>query len=117
MVGQLLLSEIPNLNLLVEDEVGIAVCHQWEGKNVIHSEIYEADFTLEKLKEAKKRSDAIDNAFRSKGVTELFTWGENEQHRRYNLFLGYKPTGRIMNYTFVDKDYPFDVMEYKKDLV
>lgn len=117
LVGQLLLSGIPNLNLLFEDDFGIAVCHEWQGQYIIHSEMYSGEYNLHNLKEVKRRSDAVDNAFKAKGVRTLYTWAENDQQKKYNTFLGYKPTGRIMNDTFVDKDYPFDVLEYKKELL
>lgn len=116
MVGQLLLSEIPNLNLLFEDEKGIVVCHEWDNKYVIHSELYNGDLSLENLKYAKRISDAIDSAFRAKGVKEVFTWAENDEQKRYNRFLGYRPTGQTVNDTFVDKEYPYEVLEYKKEL-
>ncbi len=110
------MSGIPNLNLLFEDDFAIAVCHEWDDKYIIHSEMYSGDYTLDNLKEVKRRSDAIDNAFRSKGIKEIYTWAENDDQKKYNRFLGYKPTGRIMNDTFVDKNYPNEVLEYRKEL-
>lgn len=71
---------------------------------------------MDNLKEVKRRSDAIDNAFRQKGVKEIYTWAETEDHKKYNKFLGYKPTGKTVNDTFVDKEYPYEVTEYKKEL-
>jgi len=117
LVGQLLLSGIPNLNLLFEDEVGIAVCHLWEGHYIIHSELYSGDFSLDSLKEVKRRSDAVDKAFRTKGIKTIYTWAETEEQMRYNTFLGYVPTGRVVNSSFTNKDYPNQVLEYKKDLM
>ena len=117
LVGQLLLAEIPNLNLLYEGEEGIAVCHEWDGKYIIHSEIWNPDPNLEDLKAAKRVSNAIDKAFKQKGIKTLYTWAENDTQKRYNLFLGFSPTGQKVNDTFVDKDYPYEVFEYKKDLV
>jgi hypothetical protein len=111
------MSGIPNLNLLYEDERGIVVCHQWDGKYIIHSDLYDPTFNLETLKYVKGVSDAIDNAFKAKGVKTLYTWAETEDQKRYNAFLGYKPTGETVNKTFVDKDYPNEVLEYKKDLI
>jgi hypothetical protein len=101
---------------LFEDDFGLAVCHEWDGKYVIHSEVYSGDFSLDNLKEVRRRSNAVDTAFKAKGIKEIYTWAENDEQKRYNLFLGYRPTGRIMNETFMDKDYPFQVLEYKKDL-
>lgn len=97
--------------------MGIVVCHDWDDKHIIHSEIYDDKYTLENLKIAKKVSDAVDQAFKRKGVKVLHTWAETEQQKRYNLFLGYKPTGRIVNDGFAEKNYPREVFEYKKDLI
>jgi hypothetical protein len=112
----LLLAGIPNLNLLYEGEDGIAVCHEWEGKYIIHSELWNPSPTFEDLKAAKRVSNAIDKAFKARGISKLHTWAEDETQKKYNLFLGFKPTGRIVNSTFVDKDYPNTVYEYEKDL-
>ena len=71
---------------------------------------------MEDLKHAQTISMAIDEAFKAKGVDTIYTWGETKEHDRYNKFLGYVPTGNKMNETFVMKDYPYDVMEYKKEL-
>lgn len=115
MVGQLLISGTPNLNLVFEDETGIVVCHNWQGKNVIHSELYDAP-TKDSLKKAKEISEAIDTAFKTRGFNTLYTWAETEEQKRYNLFLGYSPTGEKVNSTFQDKEYPREVFEYKKEL-
>ena len=116
MVGQLLLAGIPNLNLLVEDEIGLAVSHYWGGKYVIHSELFDPSPSLDTLKRAKEISNAIDTAFKEKGITTLYTWAETEDQKRYNKFLGYTPTGKTVNETFAAKEYPRDVLEYKKEL-
>ncbi|MAZ33832.1 MAG: hypothetical protein Tp178MES00d2C33159091_32 [Prokaryotic dsDNA virus sp.] len=110
------MSGIPNLNLLYEGPEGIVVCHVWEGRYVIHSELYNPEPTLDDLKAAQKISHTIDEAFKEKGIKELYTWGENDTHARYNKFLGFKETGRVMNSTFVDSAYPIEVLEYRKEL-
>jgi hypothetical protein len=110
------MSEIPNLNLLVETDVGIAVCHEWDGKYIIHSELYQEP-TPETLKEAKRISNAIDKAFITKGIPTIYTWAETSEQERYNKFLGYQPTGRTVNNSFVDQNYPRAVLEYKKELM
>lgn len=116
MVGALLLAGIPNLNLLVETETGIAACHLWDDKYVIHSELYKEP-TPSTLKEARLISDAIDAGFKAKGIETLYTWAETSEQDRYNKFLGYTPTGRTVNKTFSDQAYPREVREYKKDLI
>ncbi len=116
LVGQLLLAGIPNLNILYEGEEGIAVCHEWKGKYVIHSELYNKEPSLDDLKVAKDISNNIDQAFKRKGITHLYTWAEDDTQARYNTFLGYKNTGRTVNDTFTDKEYPREVFEYVKEL-
>jgi hypothetical protein len=102
---------IPNLNLLFEDDDGAAVCHEFDGKYIIHSE-FRKEITKELLKKAMEVSFMIDNAFRERGITELYTWAENDKQHRYNQFLGYFPTG---NEVKID-GYDNSIFEYKKDL-
>lgn len=116
MVGQLLIAGIPNLNLLYEGEEGIVACHLWDGKYVIHSELYQEEPSLEDLKAAKHISDEIDKVFAERGIEEIFTWAENKTQERYNKFLGYVDTGETVNHTFVDKTYPYPMKEFKKRL-
>lgn len=116
LVGQLILAEIPNLNILYEGPEGVAVCHLWDGKYVIHSELYSANPSKEDVKRAMEVSREIDKAFKEKGIDRLYTWAENETQAKYNQFLGYKKTGNTVNNSFVDKDYPTPVFEYVKEL-
>lgn len=102
--------------MLYEGPEGVVVCHSWNGKHIIHSELYAEDPKGTDLKNAFKISAAIDNAFRRKGISTLYTWAETEQQDKYNAFLGYEPTGYIVNDEFMDKDYPREVREYKKEL-
>ena len=116
MVGQLLMSGIPNLNLLFEDEIGIAVCHNWNGKNIIHSEFY-GEPSTDQMRAAKDISAMIDAGFKQKGVETIYTWAETDKQKRYNKFLGFKPTGESVNSSFSRADYPREVFEYKKELI
>lgn len=103
--------------MLYEDKTGIVACHVWDGKCVIHSELYNKEPTMDDLKVAKEISDGIDQAFKEKGITKLYTWAETPIQDRYNKFLGYKATGKLVNSTFNDADYPNEVREYEKELV
>lgn len=116
LVGQLLLAGVPHLNLLFEDELGISAVHFFKEKYIIHSEIY-AEPTLEVMKEAKKRSLLVDKIFKDKGIKEIYTWAEAPEQHRFNKYLGYIPTNVIVNDTFVEKDYPYEVHEYRKELI
>lgn len=93
----------------------MAYCHFWDGKYVIHSEA-DCEMDLNFLKKAKKISNLIGKEFKNKGVKTIYTWAETEEQKKYNLFLGYTPTGKTVNETFTSKDYPREVYEYKKDL-
>lgn len=97
---------------MYEDEDGIVICHTFDNKFIIHSEL-KKDITNSLLKKAKQVSEEVDIAFKTKGVDTLYTWAETEAQDRYNIFLGYEPTGA--NVTMPD-NYPNIVREYKKVL-
>lgn len=111
MAGQLLTLEIPNLNLVYEDDTALVIDHFYEDKHIIHSEIkVEAD--LKFLKHASKVFDIISETYKEHGIDEIYTWGEDETHDRYNLFLKFKPTGKV----FTVPNYDKELSEYVRKL-
>lgn len=112
MVGLLDTAEIPNLKEIFRDEtIGVVACHCIGGKFVIHSQAF-TPLDKRGLEVAQELNVQIDEAFRQKGVTKLHTWAETDEQYRYNLFLGYKPTGCEV----VIDGYPQTVYEFEKDL-
>ena len=55
----------------------------------------------------------IDEGFRSRGIDKLYTWAETDEQYRYNLFMGFKPTGEEIVFSY---DYPNTVYEFVKEL-
>ena len=94
LAGLLDSAELPNLKELFRDEtIGIAAADLVGEKIVLHSEIY-GERDGPKLKLVQRISAMIDEAFRSKGVEKLYTYSDGtDEGYRYNLFLGFKPTG------------------------
>jgi hypothetical protein len=111
-VGPLHIQETPSLKKLFEDENGSAFVHIIEDKFYIHSHSNNG-YTHQTLKKAIQYSKAIDEAFKEKGLTKLYTTGYTPEHDHYNEFLGYKPNGNIVEYENWDGP---TVYEYEKDL-
>lgn len=121
--GQSGTEEIPNLDkfhpLFQEDSIGSAFAHEYFDQNegkvkfVIHSSLDNP--TLEGLKIARDISCHIDDSFKEKGVTELYTWGYTPDHDKYNKFLGYFPTGKVIQFA-EGCDPGYVIQEYKKVL-
>ncbi len=123
MVGPLLTLGIPSLKPLYEDDTGVVFLYiTREGKYTIHTEYFLEDETetmpKELIQRSKMISDFIDQGMKQRGIKELYTWGENKTHERWNKFLGYSPTGKIVNEIEgeLPEDYPNTVEEYKKVL-
>lgn len=90
--GLLRTGEIPNLKELFRDEnLGVCGVHVLDGKLIIHSQLF-GEPTKDRLARAREASIAVDEAFRARGVKEIYTWAETDEQYRYNLFLGFKPT-------------------------
>jgi len=112
LAGLLATQEIPNLKELFYDEaIGTAAVHSLGEKYVIHSEIF-GERSKEKLTTVQQISAMIDEGFRNRGINKLHTWAETEEQYRFNLFLGYKPTGNEVTIP----DYPNPVYEFEKEL-
>lgn len=91
--GLLSTVETPNLKEIYRDpSLGVVAVHILGEKHVIHSEIF-GDITREKIQKAQLVNTMIDEAFQRKGVDRLYTWAQTDVQYRWNLFLGYKPTG------------------------
>lgn len=113
MAGLLDSAELPNLKELFRDEnIGCAAVDLVGEKLVVHSEIY-GDRGREKLKMVQQVNEAIDNAFRERGVEKIYTWAQTDEQYRYNIFLGYRPTGYEV--TFDGK--PSGYFEFEKVLI
>ena len=112
MVGLLATAELPNLKEIFRDEdIGVCALHLVDEKIVIHSELFgRVDKT--KLSQAREVSDAIDVALKERGVQTLYTWAGTDEQYRYNLFMGFKPTGKEV--TFDGKLSGF--FEFEKEL-
>ena len=97
MAGLLDTAELPNLKELFRDEnVGIAAVDTSGEKLVVHSEIY-GRRDRQKLEAVQAASAAIDEAFRSRGVEKIYTFSDGtDEGYRYNIFLGWQPTGEEM---------------------
>ena len=96
MAGLLDTQEIPNLKELFRDEaIGIAALHLDGEKVVIHSEIY-GDRGRRKLALVQEVNVMIDEKLKAKGIEKLTTYATTEEEYRYNVFLGYKPTGNAL---------------------
>ena len=112
LVGQLLSQETPNLNKVYEDDVAVVADHFYDGKHVLHSD-FKVEPTLSVLKHCQEVSHLIDLAYAERGIDRLYTWGNSEEHDRYNRLLGFVPTG--MQYDFGE---PVGIyLEYAKDLI
>lgn len=113
LAGLLDTQELPNLKEVFRDEtIGICVAHLLGEKVVLHSEIY-GDRDRRKLEQIQLINSMIDETMKSKGVDTLYTWAETDEQYRYNLFLGYKPTG---NEVVMPEGYPNPVYEFEKVL-
>lgn len=117
MAGELLSLGIPNLKLLFDDEDGSAIVHILDDKFVIHSE-FKKGVNLDKAMEV---SNMIDEAFKERGINSLYTWTSSRQEEVYSGYLGYKPTGvKVLTHEEggpLPDDYPYEVYEFKKDLI
>lgn len=113
MAGLLVSAEIPNLNVLYDGPEGLLYCHFWDGKYVIHSDIPH-EITPRLGIQVKKIMNAAAKVFKEKGINTLYTWAMDEDQDRYAKFFGFEPTGETVNDTFVEKDYPYPVREYKR---
>lgn len=103
----------PTRNPLFEDEDGFAFADFYEnGQIVIHSHL-KNEPTKDLLTKASLVSDMIGEAFVQKGITELYTWGYTKEHERYNVFLGYYPTGKEV---YIEGWEGPPMFEYKKVL-
>jgi hypothetical protein len=113
LAGLLDTQELPNLKEIFRDEdIGVAAVHILGDKLVLHSELF-GRRDRQKLEQAQLISVMIDEAFKDKGVDKLYTWAETEEQYRYNIFLGYKPTGEEV---VMPEDYPRKVFEFVKEL-
>lgn len=113
MVGLLDTQALPNLKELFRDEaIGCAAVHLLGDKLILHSEIF-GQRDRRKLEQVQEISAMIDNSFKEKGVEKLYTWAETDEQYRFNLFLGYKPTGEEV---VMPEDYPRKVFEFEKVL-
>jgi hypothetical protein len=83
-----------------------------DDKLVIHSEIF-GERNKEKLGRVVEASLAVDEAFRQRGVAELYTWAYTDEQYRFNQFLGFTPTGREVLF---DKPTTTPVYEFIKEL-
>jgi hypothetical protein len=105
-------AEIPTLKELFRDkDIGCAAVDCLGETYVIHSEIY-GKVDKEKLKQVMEINLLIDEGFRSRGVEKLTTFAITDEQYRYNMFLGYKPTGKEVEI----KDCPVPVYEFEKVL-
>ncbi len=117
LVGQLLSEETPNLNLIYQDDDGMAYSYDFidgdtgEHKYTIHS-LYNKKIDKGLFEKIFTVSGLIEKGFKAKGVTSLYTWAETEEQDKFNKILGYEPTGSILNIP----GYPNIVYEYKKDI-
>jgi hypothetical protein len=112
LAGLLDSAELPNLKELFRDkDIGCAAVHLVDEKIIVHSELY-GKVGKEKMEVVRSVSEAIDEAFRAKGVKKLHTWAGTDEQYRYNLFLGYRPTGEEVTFDGV----PSGFFEFEKDL-
>lgn len=58
--------------------------------------------------------NAAAEVFKNKGIDTLYTWAMNQDQEKYAKFFGFEPTGKTVNDTFVEKDYPDPVYEFKR---
>jgi len=114
LAGLLDTAALPNLKELFRDkDVGIAAVDTSGEKLVVHSEIY-GRRDRSKLEKVQQVSAAIDDAFRAKGVERIYTWSDGtDESYRYNVFLGWKPTGEEVTF---DGE-PTGYMEFEKVLI
>lgn len=114
LAGLLDTAALPNLKELFRDEtIGIAAVDTSGDKLVIHSEIY-GRRDRPKLEKVQEVSLAIDEAFRTRGVERIYTWSDGtDESYRYNLFMGWKPTGEEVTLDGV----PSGCMEFEKVLI
>lgn len=86
---------LPNLKELYRDEtLGVAAVDMVGEKFYIHSELKpEALKTKEGLEKIQQIGIMIDEAFRNKGIPKIYTFAETEEQYRFNIFLGWTPTG------------------------
>lgn len=76
--------------------MGIAVVDTSGEKLVIHSEIW-GERDRRKLETVQEVSAMIDRAFKEKGVEKIYTFSDGtDESYRYNIFLGWQPTGEEM---------------------
>lgn len=112
LAGLLATAELPNLKEVFYDEdIGVCAVHILGDKFILHSEIF-GRRDREKLAQIQEVNAAIDNGFRSRGITEIYTWAETDEQYRYNIFLGFTPTGNEVVLPGYDKT----VYEFKKEL-
>jgi len=105
--------EIPNLKEIFRDEaIGVCAVHVCDGKYVIHSELF-GEPTKERLGQAQLVNTLIDETFKRKGVEKLHTWAITDEQYRYNMFLGYQPTGNEV----VIEGFDTPVYEFEKVLI
>lgn len=97
--------------LFRDENIGVAACDCVGGKFVLHSELF-GEATKEKLEVARQISELIDEGFRSRGVAKIYTWAETDEQYRYNLFMGYAPTGEEVTINGV----PSGFYEFEKEL-
>lgn len=81
-------------------------------KLVLHSELFGV-IDRDKLQRALEVATLLDERLAARGVTELFTWAETDEQYRFNLFMGFKPTGAEVVF---EQPLPNPVYEFKKDL-
>ena len=114
MAGLLDTAALPNLKELFRDQdVGIAAVDTSGEKLVVHSEIW-GRRDRSKLEKVREVALAIDEAFRARGVEQIYTWSDGtDESYRYNLFMGWKPTGEEVTLDGV----PSGCMEFEKVLI
>lgn len=112
LAGLLDTAEVPNLKELFRDEnLGVCAVHWCGEKPVIHSEVF-GGFDRGKLGLIQEVNVMIDEAFRKRGISKLYTWAETDEQYRYNQFLGYKPNGKEV----MIPGYDTPVFEFEKEL-